>query len=46
MEKVSVSFFVTNFPTEVDATSLRQICKNFSVVSDVYMAKKLSKLGK
>lgn len=39
-------YFVSNFPIEVDDDLVRQIYEKFGVVSDVYMDKKLAKLGK
>ncbi|GJU42030.1 RNA-directed DNA polymerase, eukaryota, reverse transcriptase zinc-binding domain protein [Tanacetum coccineum] len=45
-EKIATSFFITNFPTYVDAKRLWIACESFGRIADAFIAKKLSKRGK
>ncbi|CAH1446166.1 unnamed protein product [Lactuca virosa] len=46
IDKVSTPFFLTNFPSDMDNKQLWSICEKYGRVSDVYIARKLSKSGK
>ncbi|CAH1421341.1 unnamed protein product [Lactuca virosa] len=46
VDNLSFSFYVTNFPPNADVKSLWDVCAKIGTVADVYMARKLSKLGK
>ncbi|CAI9269548.1 unnamed protein product [Lactuca saligna] len=46
IEKVSSPFYVTNFPVDFGVKELWDACVKVGIVVDVYIAKKLSKLGK
>ncbi|CAH1438439.1 unnamed protein product [Lactuca virosa] len=46
VDKLSVAYYVTNFPPDVDGKDIWKVCEKVWVVSDVYVALKLSKIGK
>ena len=46
VDRILVSFYFTSFPDDIDSKRLWTICDKYGVVSDVYMACKLSNLGK
>lgn len=46
VDNLSSSFYVTNFLSIADVKSLWDVCAKIGTVADVYMARKLSKLGK
>ncbi|CAH1436636.1 unnamed protein product [Lactuca virosa] len=46
LENVSKPFFVTNFPPDADVKSLWEECDKVGNVVDIYIARKLSKIGK
>ncbi|GKD63126.1 RNA-directed DNA polymerase, eukaryota, partial [Tanacetum coccineum] len=46
VSKISISIYVTNFPYTVDSNGLGNLCGKHGTVVDVYLSKKLSKLGK
>lgn len=46
MERMSMSFFVTNFPHHVTTKDLWSKCAHWGTVCDVFIAKRLSKVGK
>ncbi|PWA51624.1 Endonuclease/exonuclease/phosphatase [Artemisia annua] len=46
LAKVATSFFITNFPTYVDAKRLWIACESFGKIADAFIARKLSKRGK
>ncbi|PWA80112.1 hypothetical protein CTI12_AA199960 [Artemisia annua] len=46
IEKISESFYITNFPDHLDAKGLWRACEPFGRIVDAYIAKKHSKLGK
>ncbi|PWA69092.1 hypothetical protein CTI12_AA298480 [Artemisia annua] len=45
-EKVSTTFYITNFPDHIDAKGLWKICEPFGRLVDAFIANKRSKLGK
>nr|GEW66114.1 RNA-directed DNA polymerase, eukaryota [Tanacetum cinerariifolium] len=45
-QKISKSFFVTNFPDHISARDLWRTCKAYGTVVDVYIPYKKSKAGK
>lgn len=45
-DKVFILYFYMNFPPDVDSKKLWLICESYGHVSNVYIARKLSKLGK
>ncbi|KAL4588235.1 hypothetical protein LXL04_001117 [Taraxacum kok-saghyz] len=46
IEDLSVNVYVTNFPTSMTTMDLRRLCERHGKVLDVYIAQKLSKIGK
>ncbi|CAH1448081.1 unnamed protein product [Lactuca virosa] len=46
IENVSSPFYVTNFPIDLGVKELWDACAKVGTMADVYIAKKLSKLGK
>lgn len=42
----SSPFYMTNFPANYDSKKLWTVCAQYGVVSDVYVTRKLSKIGK
>ncbi|CAH1426155.1 unnamed protein product [Lactuca virosa] len=46
VDNVSTPFFFTNFLVDMDNKQLWSICEKYGRVSDVYIARKLSKAGK
>lgn len=46
LSKVSTAYYVTNFPPNHTSQELWSICYNFGKISNVYIARKLSKIGK
>ncbi|CAH1453113.1 unnamed protein product [Lactuca virosa] len=46
IKSISTPFFVTNFPPEANVKTLWEACNKVGLVVDVYVARKLSKLGK
>nr|KAJ0197561.1 hypothetical protein LSAT_V11C700352600 [Lactuca sativa] len=42
----AVSMYITNFPPNMESQDLWKMCGEVGTVSDVYLARKLSKLGK
>ncbi|KAL4584412.1 hypothetical protein LXL04_009013 [Taraxacum kok-saghyz] len=46
MDDLATSFYVTNFPSHVGAKQLWSIGDKYGVVCDVYMASRLSKVGR
>ncbi|KAK9056783.1 hypothetical protein SSX86_024146 [Deinandra increscens subsp. villosa] len=46
LKKILVSIFLTNFPPSASTQDLWNECNNWGPVSDVYIAAKLSKLGR
>lgn len=45
IESISTSFFVTNFPPKENFKTLWEACDKVGQVVDIYVARKLSKLG-
>ncbi|GKC62052.1 RNA-directed DNA polymerase, eukaryota [Tanacetum coccineum] len=46
LHHISITIFVTNFPTTVSSKDLWKLCDRQGVVTDVYIARKLSKSGR
>lgn len=46
IESISTPFFVTNFHPKANIKTLWEACDKVGQVVDVYVARKLSKLGK
>ncbi|GKD60866.1 RNA-directed DNA polymerase, eukaryota, reverse transcriptase zinc-binding domain protein, partial [Tanacetum coccineum] len=46
LARLSCNVYVINFPSHFTVRELRNVCERFGIVSDVFIAKKLSKLGK
>ncbi|GKB32952.1 ALP1-like protein [Tanacetum coccineum] len=46
LHHISITIFVTNFPTTVSSKDLWKLCDRQGVVADVYIARKLSKSGR
>ncbi|GJX04162.1 RNA-directed DNA polymerase, eukaryota [Tanacetum coccineum] len=46
LEKIATSFFITNFPPNVDAKRLWIACESFGRIADAFISRKLSKRGK
>ena len=46
LQDVTVTIYITNFPTSIGSNDLRQHCNKHGTVADVYIARKLSKVGK
>nr|GEY08811.1 reverse transcriptase domain, reverse transcriptase zinc-binding domain protein [Tanacetum cinerariifolium] len=45
LEKIATSFFITNFPTYIDAKRLWIACESFERIADDFIAKKLLVFG-
>nr|GEU68052.1 RNA-directed DNA polymerase, eukaryota, reverse transcriptase zinc-binding domain protein [Tanacetum cinerariifolium] len=45
-QDVTVTAYITNFPTSLDSKDLWQHCEKHGTVTDVYIARKLSKVGR
>ncbi|KAL4554960.1 hypothetical protein LXL04_037570 [Taraxacum kok-saghyz] len=46
VEKMSISFFITNLPKDIKTNELWNRCAAFGTVVDVYIAQKHSKMGR
>lgn len=46
VDNVYVPFFYMVFPVDIDSKNIWSICEKFGYVSDVYIARKPSKIGK
>ncbi|KAL4573741.1 hypothetical protein LXL04_020558 [Taraxacum kok-saghyz] len=46
VERMSISFYITNLPKDIKTNELWNRCAAFGTVVDVYIAQKLSKMGR
>ncbi|GJZ44469.1 RNA-directed DNA polymerase, eukaryota [Tanacetum coccineum] len=46
LEDVSTTAYITNFPTSMGSKDLWKLCEKHGTVADVYIARKLSKIGR